>query len=72
MYKNILALFLFALSGASLYSQADTLLIIHPTVPNIKTVLFLSESGTFPLENYHFLGVYHSRESYDYSESRSY
>ncbi len=54
-----------------LFSQSDTVLLFHPTVENIKSIDFIFRE-VIRVENpdqFHFLGVYHKRESYDYSRS---
>lgn len=46
------------------------LLMMHPTVQNIERIIFLTETGVFPLpENYRIIGVYHQDAGYDYSRS---
>jgi putative glutamine amidotransferase len=50
----------------------DTLLLFHPTSYNLEIIQKLEDDGLFSLEGYHILGVYHQRESYDYSEAEAY
>jgi len=50
----------------------DTLLLFHPTAYNLEVIQKLVEDDLFPLEGYHVLGVYHSRENYDYSKAETY
>jgi putative glutamine amidotransferase len=50
----------------------DTVLLFHPTAYNMEVLKKLMDEGFFKLKGYHVLGVYHSREAYDYSESESY
>ncbi len=46
------------------------LLVMHPTVQNLERVIFLTESGIFPLpDDYRIVGVYHRDAQYDYSRS---
>ncbi len=46
------------------------LLVMHPTVQNLKRMLFLTGEGIFPLdEEYRIIGVYHDNASYNYSLS---
>jgi len=47
----------------------DTLLLFHPTSYNLELIEKLHREGILDLENYHVLGVYHSREAYDYGEA---
>ena len=50
----------------------DTLLLFHPTAYNMEVIQKLVDGGLFNLDAYHVLGVYHSGESYDYSEAQAY
>ncbi|MEE4176588.1 MAG: gamma-glutamyl-gamma-aminobutyrate hydrolase family protein [Bacteroides sp.] len=44
--------------------------IMHPTVNNLRTFLFLKGEGIFPLpEEFRVVGVYHESGSYDYQQS---
>jgi len=46
------------------------IVIMHPTVNNLKTFLYLTSEGIFPLpENFRVVGVYHQGARYDYSLS---
>lgn len=46
------------------------LLVMHPTVQNLERLVFLAESGVFPLpDHYRIVGVYHEDANYDYSRS---
>ena len=47
------------------------IVLLHPTANNLKTFLYLTENKIFPLPNdYGIIGVYHSKEEYDYKLSR--
>lgn len=44
--------------------------IMHPTVNNLKTFLFLKGEGIFPLpDEFRVVGVFHESGSYDYQQS---
>jgi putative glutamine amidotransferase len=46
------------------------IVIMHPTVNNLRTFLFLTQEGIFPLpEGYRAVGVFHESASYDYQLS---
>lgn len=46
------------------------IVIMHPTVNNLKTFLYLTTEGIFPLpENFRVVGVYHESAGYDYALS---
>ncbi len=50
-----------------------TIVLMHPTVRNIKTFRYLTGEGILPFpEDYKALGVYHSKGSYDYKLSKDY
>ncbi len=54
-------------------SITPKIILLHPTVKNITTFQYLVESGLFPVGNSNqFIGLYHSRGSYDYSQSVDY
>ncbi|HUW06898.1 MAG TPA: gamma-glutamyl-gamma-aminobutyrate hydrolase family protein [Williamwhitmania sp.] len=51
-------------------AEQRQILLMHPTVGNLKTFEYLTTSGIFPLSSeYKVLGVYHTREAYDYHKS---
>jgi putative glutamine amidotransferase len=49
------------------------IVLMHPTVNNLRIFRYLTESRIFPLPgNYRVVGVYHKNGSYDYSQSHQY
>jgi len=51
-------------------ASARHIVIMHPTVNNLKTFLYLTSEGIFPLpENFRVVGVYHESARYDYELS---
>ena len=48
------------------------LLLTHPTVYNLKVMVNLLEQDMIDLEDYRLVGVYHHRERYDYSRSKTF
>ncbi len=77
----LIAFLLLSLNGCSpwMRPKRDTevflegqqhIVIMHPTVGNLKTLLHLTENGIFPLgDNYRIVGIYHQSASYDYGQS---
>lgn len=60
-------LFFALLSGCStLIGAQDTLLLFHPTLYNLELIERLHQMDVLDLEAYHVLGVFHSREAYNY------
>jgi putative glutamine amidotransferase len=50
--------------------QSRHILLMHPTVNNLKTFIFLTENGIFPLpEGYRAVGVFHKSAAYNYQQS---
>lgn len=49
-------------------------ILVNPTVSNIKTVSFLTDKGLFTVdaERTSFVGVYHADQRYDFAQSASY
>ncbi|MCB8964751.1 MAG: gamma-glutamyl-gamma-aminobutyrate hydrolase family protein [Bacteroidales bacterium] len=53
--------------------SANTVVIMHPTVNTIRTVMFLVDNDILELSpDTRFVGVFHSNESYDYRQSDEY
>lgn len=54
-------------------STTRNIVLMHPTVRNIKTFLYLTENGIFPLPNdYNVIGVYHTKGSYNYAQTKEF
>jgi len=66
------ALLCFALLYCIIFSlnAQDTLLLFHPTANNIEILQNLDQQDLFDLEGYHVLGIYHSKEAYDFEAAR--
>jgi len=62
--------------GSNDLTSAETtrqIVIMHPTVNNLKTFLYLTKSGIFPLpKDYRVVGVYHAGEIYNYNKSEAF
>ncbi len=53
--------------------KEKNLLITHPTVNNIKTILFLCSEEIFHAPgDFQIIGIYHERASYNYSQTQDY
>jgi putative glutamine amidotransferase len=51
----------------------NSIVVMHPTVKNVQTILELIDLGVFPLPSgYSIVGVYHKKGSYDYSKTADY
>ncbi|MGE0077099.1 MAG: gamma-glutamyl-gamma-aminobutyrate hydrolase family protein [Bacteroidales bacterium] len=56
-----------------LVDSSNTIIIMHPTVNNIKTIEYLADNKILPLKpNYRLVGVFQSDEVYDYTLSEEY
>lgn len=61
------------ISVDDLCDSTSTIIIMHPTVNNIKTVKYLTDNKIIPSKSsLQFIGVYQSDEVYDYSLSEDY
>lgn len=60
------------LNGVPALTAQDTILLFHPTAYNLELFQLLADEGIFDLNGYHVLGVYHEKESYDYSQAEVY
>lgn len=78
--KKTVLLFVIILAGHSLLAQQyfnapvatgdPVLVLMNPTVNNLKTVFYLIDKGIFPLpEDYRLVGFYHTAQAYDFSQS---
>ena len=53
-----------------LTDTSHRIILMHPTVNNINTFLYLTQNEIFPLpENYKVVGVYHSKGRYNYRQT---
>ncbi len=53
----------------SVFSQKNTLIIVHPTEYNLELFTNLIENKLIEINNLSIIGVYHYKENYDYSKS---
>lgn len=61
------------ISADELCDSINTVVFMHPTVNNIKTVKYLTENKILPVSNNtRFIGVYHSNATYNYNQSKDY
>ena len=61
------------ISVDTIQPKGKHIILMHPTVNNIKTFEYLISNKIFPLpEGYKAIGVYHSLEKYDYQNSNEY
>ncbi|HRX68492.1 MAG TPA: gamma-glutamyl-gamma-aminobutyrate hydrolase family protein [Tenuifilaceae bacterium] len=82
--KKLLTFLLLAAGIASLFTCSSpsqkpvvraensgrNIVLLHPTVNNLKTFLYLTKNNVFTLpKDYGVIGVFHSKEKYDYSQS---
>jgi len=58
-------------SGTKVFIEGEKhIVVMHPTINNLRTFLFLTGEGIFPLpEGYRVVGVYHESANYDYQLS---
>ncbi|MGC9375418.1 MAG: gamma-glutamyl-gamma-aminobutyrate hydrolase family protein [Bacteroidales bacterium] len=55
-----------------LWSQDKTLVLVHPTEYNLKLFTFLVHQKIVNVDDLKILGVYHEKETYDYTLSKSF
>lgn len=80
MRKLLIILFSLLIIGQYSFAQEiqyhhpeSTIIILHPTVRNIQTTLFLAGTGIFPVpDNFQVTGVYHKQAAYNYGLSAAY
>ena len=60
-------------SPVPFYDGYKHLLLMHPTINNIKTIQYLVDKGIMPLpDSYRIVGVYNKAAAYDYAQSQTY
>jgi len=70
-----LLLHLTTISGQipSTVQHQNTIILMHPTIRNIQTLLFLADNNIFPVpEDFHIIGVYHTDGEYNYVKTDSF
>lgn len=66
----ILLAILFSVANFSFAQKENTLIFVHPTEYNLSLFNYLLENKIVEIDNLKIIGVYHSKENYDYSESK--
>jgi putative glutamine amidotransferase len=70
-----LLLLLTTISGQipSTVQPQNTIILMHPTIRNIQTLLFLADNNIFPVpDDFHIIGVYHTDAEYNYVRTDSF
>src|SRR6056297_329044 len=70
--KLFLAVPVFIILSIQLWSQEKTLTLVHPTEYNLKLFTFLVHQEIVNVDDLKIIGVYHEKETYDYSRSISF
>jgi len=69
----LLLILIFFVSGNVSGNTSHSIILMHPTVNNIKTVLYLTSNSIFEIPNNLLIkGVYHKNGAYDYQRSHEY
>src|SRR6056297_957510 len=73
MNKKILVVFpVFIILSFQLWAQEKTLTLVHPTEYNLKLFTYLVQQDIVKVDDLKIIGVYHEKETYDYSRSISF
>jgi len=70
--KLFLAVPVFIILSIQLWAQEKTLTLVHPTEYNLKLFTFLVHQEIVNVDDLKIIGVYHEKETYDYSRSISF
>src|SRR6056297_1267785 len=70
--KLFLAVPVFIILSIQLWAQEKTLTLVHPTEYNLKLFTFLVHQEIVNVDDLKIIGVYHEKETYDYSRSVSF
>lgn len=68
----ILLAILFSVANFSFAQRENTLIFVHPTEYNLSLFNYLLENEIVKIDNLKIIGAYHSKENYDYSESKKF
>lgn len=63
---------IFGINSSKLDSLDKTLLLAHPTLSTIKVMHTLHHNGLLDLSDISLVGIYHTHENYDYSNSEQF
>ena len=70
---KVLLLFLAIFCLTSLQGQSQhRLVLLHPTVSNIESMVWMVENKIIDIPGVEMTGVYYAKEAYDYSASEKY
>ncbi|PLX12417.1 MAG: hypothetical protein C0597_13390 [Marinilabiliales bacterium] len=69
MKKQVILILGIILFNVCLFAQKNTLVLMHPTAYNLELFTSLLNKKIIDLRNITIVGVYHEKETYDYSES---
>jgi len=73
MKKSLILLaILICIANFSFAQNDNTLIIVHPTKYNLSLFNYLLENKIIEINNLKIIGVYYSKENYDYSESENF
>jgi two-component SAPR family response regulator len=53
-------------------AQENILILVHPTEYNLELFAYLIENKIIEIDSIKIIGVYHEKETYDYSKSESF
>ncbi|MHC1705670.1 MAG: gamma-glutamyl-gamma-aminobutyrate hydrolase family protein [Tenuifilaceae bacterium] len=63
----------YQIAADSIPSNEKHIILMHPTVNNVRTFEYLVSNNIFPLPaEYKAIGVYHAQEKFDYSKTEEY
>jgi putative glutamine amidotransferase len=68
----ILLAILFSVASFSFAQKENTLIFVHPTKYNLSLFNYLLENEIVKIDDLKIIGVYHSKENYDYSKSEAF
>lgn len=72
MKKTILFVVAFFVLAIQLWGQEKTLVLVHPTEYNLELFTHLVNQEIVKIDDLKIVGVYHEKETYDYSRSISF
>lgn len=72
MRKKIILIIVAVLFSIKLFAQNNKIVLVHPTKYNLELFTNLIDKKIIEIEDFHILGIYHEKETYDYKNSHDF
>ncbi len=72
MRKKIILIIVAVLFSLKLFAQNNKIVLVHPTKYNLELFTNLIDKKIIEIEDFHILGIYHEKETYNYKKSHDF